>query len=86
MRLGANFPANTSSVDAYELVLSAAPNGTTIGYRVERLNTGAVTSGTLSTNLPLNTTLMGIQMWRCNNATALAVGIDLMSLYIEVPY
>ena len=84
--LGANFPANTLSADAYELMLYSAPNGTTIGYRVERLGTAFVAEGTLSTNLPVNTTLMGIQMWRCNNATALAVGIDLVQLYIETDY
>ena len=84
--LGVNFPANTLSADAYELALFAPPNGTTIGYRVERLGTANVAEGTLSTNLPVSTTLMGIQMWRCNNATALAVGLDLVNLYIETDY
>jgi hypothetical protein len=84
--LGANFPANTLSADLYELMLYAPPNGTTIGYRVERLNTGHVAEGTLSSNLPVSTTLMGPTLWRCNNATALAVGIDLVQLYIETDY
>jgi hypothetical protein len=81
--LGASFPANTLSVDVYELLLFCAPNGSSIGYRVERLNTGDVAEGTLSANLPVNTTLMGIQLWRSNNAAALAVGLDLIHLQIE---
>jgi len=42
--LGANFPANTQSVDVYELVLYCDPNGSVVGYRVTRLNTGHTTS------------------------------------------
>ena len=84
--LGASFPANTLSADAYELTLSAAPNGADVGYRVERVNTGDVAEGTLTTNLPVNTALLGWQMWRTNNATALAVGLDLVNFYIETDY
>ena len=88
--LGVNFPANTLSVDAYELALFASPLlATSVGYRVTRLNTGAVASGILTaatagTQLPLNTTLLSYhKAWRTNNATALAVGLDIMSDYIE---
>ena len=87
--LGANFPVNTLSVDAYELALFAHPFAATVGYLVTRLNTGQVASGTLSAataglQLPLNTTLLSYhKAWRCNNATALAVGLDIISDYIE---
>ena len=87
--LGANFPANTRSVDAYELALFASTENGNVGWAVTRLNTGAVASGTLTaatagTQLPLNTTLLSYhKAWRCNNATALAVGLDIMSDYIE---
>ena len=87
--LGASFPANTLSVDAYELALFASPNLTTVGYMVTRLNTGAVASGTLSAataglQLPLATTLLSYhKAWRTNNATALAVGLDIISDYVE---
>lgn len=87
--LGVNFPANTLSVDAYELVLFASPLLASVDYRVTRLNTGAVASGTLTaatagTQLPLNTTLLSYhKAWRSNNATALAVGLDIISDYIE---
>lgn len=81
--LGANFPANTLSVDAYELALFCPPNGSDIGYEVTRLNTGDVARGTLTSDLPANTTYLAPQMWRNNGATALAVGIDMIGLYIE---
>lgn len=87
--LGANFPANTLSTDAYELILWAPPNANnTVGYKVTRLNTGHVAEGALTaatpgTQLPANTTLLaGPLLWRSNNATALAVALDLISAYI----
>lgn len=81
--LGANFPDHTLSADAYELVLFCAPNTSTVGWQVTRLNTGDVASGTISTDLPASTTLLGPQLMRNNGATALAVGIDLVNFYIE---
>jgi len=84
--LGASFPANTRSVDVYELALFAAPNAATVSWRVERLNTGDAATGTISTDLPAATQLLAPQLWRNNGATALAVGLDLMSLYLETDY
>lgn len=85
--LGANFPANTLSADMYEFTLYASPFLNTVDYKVERLGTAFVATGTLSgtagTALPANTTALTNVLWRCNNATALAVGLDLSQLYIE---
>lgn len=90
--LGANFPANTLSVDVYELSLFSPPNQNGVVYwRVIRLNTGHVAEGTLPTsngvNLPATTTLL-TYLWgyRTNNATALAVALDIVSDYIETDY
>lgn len=88
--LGANFPSNTRSTDMYELALFAAPNTGDIKYEVTRLNTGAVATGTISNTsaavLPQNGTLMAPWGYRTNNATALAVGLDVASAYIETDY
>lgn len=90
--LGANFPANTLSVDAYELVLFSPPNQNgVVKYRVTRLNTGHTASGTLPTAngvvLPATTTALSYCWgYRTNNATALAVGLDIISDYIETDY
>ena len=87
INLGANFPADTRSVDVYELALFSSPNSGDVHYEVTRINTGHVATGTItnsgSTVLPTNTTLIGPWGYRTNNATALAVGLDVMSAYIE---
>lgn len=79
--LGASFPINTT--DVLRLHLFAKPNGTTVGYRVENVSAGVVTSGTLNTNLPANTTFMATKMWMTNNATAAAVAFNLHRWYCE---
>jgi len=81
--LGSNFPTQTLSTDLYELVLYCKPYESYVYYRVERLNTGHVATGTLSTDIPANTQLLAPQLWRNNGATALAIGVDLVNLYIE---
>ena len=81
--LGANFPSQTLSTDVYELWMYAPPNASTVGYRVTRINTGDVATGTLSTDLPAGSTLLAPHLWRNNGTTALAVDLCIMSLYIE---
>lgn len=79
--LGANFPVSTTAL--YELVLFSAPNGSSIGYRVTNLSTGNQTSGSLTTNIPSNTTFLAPQMWISNNGTATAASIDSAGWYLE---
>lgn len=86
--LGANFPANTTNTDCYDLYLYAPPNGSSISWQVVRLNTGDTASGTQSTaaNLPTNTTQLQPQFWRSNSTTAAAVGIDVMVVHLETDH
>ena len=87
--LGVNFPANTLSADAYELALFSPPNQPAdCYYEVTNIATGYVASGLLNgtpgTQLPAASTLLTyLWAYRSNNATALAVGLDIMSDYIE---
>lgn len=87
--LGADFPATTTNTDVYELALFAPPSSsTTVHYEVTRLNTGHVATGTLTgaagIAIPSSSTLLTYNhIWRTNGATAAAVGIDIMSDYIE---
>ena len=88
--LGADFPADTSTVDAYELALFSSPtDNTQVAYEVTRLNTGHIAAGVLTnttpgTTLPASSTLLTYsQNWRSNNANAVAVAFDIMSDYIE---
>jgi len=86
--LGANFPAGTLSVDYYELELFAPRNSNnTVYYKVTRVNTGDVATGTLTgtagTALPSATTGLTWNCWRTNNATALAAGFDVGQIIVE---
>lgn len=87
--LGANFPAGGVSTDLYELIMYAPPNANNkVAFRVERINTGHVfsqvlTAGTPGTQLPASTTFLGPRMYRSNNATALAVHMDIAAFYCE---
>lgn len=84
--LSADFPSQTLSTDWYELVLYAPPNAAAISWRVSRRNTGHVASGELTADLPLATAFLAPQLWRNNGATALAVAIDVASVYVETDY
>jgi hypothetical protein len=87
--LGVNFPVNTLSADLYELTLYSPPGAAnTLHYRVERIGTGFAATGqlgpgTAGVTLPAATTLLAHAAWRTNNATALAVGIDICNIYFE---
>ena len=80
-----NFSISTAV--PYELALFApAGVSATIYYQATNLANGTTTSGTLSggtTIIPNSTTLLAPHFWRTNNATALAVGIDICNLYVE---
>jgi hypothetical protein len=84
--LGSNFP---NAIDtAFELALFCAPGSVDISWAVTNLTNGAVASGTIAgvsgTNVPAPATLLSFSRnWRGNNATALAVGLDICSDYIE---
>lgn len=84
--LGANFPANTVSVDVYELAIYCPPNGSRIDWSLLRMNTGHFTSGSISAgaNLMANTLFLNTQMWRGNGGTGTAVGIDMLSVYYDL--
>lgn len=90
--LGASFPLTHGSAVPYELALFSPPGvNAQISYQVTNLESGAVASGTISGSggviLPATTTLLTyMQGWRSNNATALAVGLDIMGDYIETDY
>jgi hypothetical protein len=81
--LGANFPANGNTA-LYRLTLWCIPNGSDIGYRIERLDTGNFSEGLLSSDLPTSTSLLARRAWRCNNATALAVKLSIAEIVTEL--
>ena len=90
INLGVNFPITHGSVELYELALYASPANSNVSYRVTRLSTGHIATGTIintgSTVLPTATTLLAPWGYRTNNATGLAVALDVISLYMETNY
>jgi hypothetical protein len=86
--LGTGLGAPTLTNTAFEVAFFAPPNSNnTVKYAVTNLGSGVTVTGTLTgtagTALPLSTALLAPALWRTNNATALAVGIDISSIYIE---
>lgn len=82
--LGSNFPITAVSTEGYLLILYAPANpvaaGYSVGWYVKRLGTsfsanGKLT-GTVGTAVPAATALLNLSSFRTNNATALAVGLD----------
>lgn len=86
--LGASFPVPTADrTKAYEIALFSPPGTTqSVGYEVTDLATGAVATGTITTNLPSTTTLLAPRGWMSVGGTSSVIGLALMSLYIETDY
>ena len=92
--LGTGFPciqatAGIANGIPYDFSIWAPPNGNgVISWSLERLDTGTITGGTVTpgtvgTQTPASTTMLNTWGFRTNNATALAVGIDLINIYTE---
>lgn len=83
--LGAQFPVNLGS-DGFEFRLFASANGSDIKYWAQRLGTGDTASGTISTDLPTNTTMLAPQLWVNNGTDASANNLECSRLYLESDY
>lgn len=86
--LGVNFPAAGLSTDAYRFIIySPQSPADKLFWFVERIGTAFVASGELTgvvgTAIPANNTLMGFRFFKTNNATALAVGLDIGGVVLE---
>jgi hypothetical protein len=79
--LGASFPANTANT-VYTLYLFSEPNGSVVCYEVRRRDSAAVASGSISTDLPANTTFMVNHHWGDNGPTAAAIPLNIIKLDI----
>jgi len=88
--LGPDFPITHGSVEAYEIALFSGPTSGDVHYEVVRLSNATRATGTIVNSgaavLPTETTLLAPWGYRTNNATALAVGLDVMSAYIETDF
>ncbi len=94
--LGTGFPpmAGVGATNGvpYDLQIWCPPSQNGVFcWRLNRLDTGTSTGGTVTpttpgVQTPLSTTLLAPSLWRCNNATLLACGLDVASVYVETEY
>lgn len=95
--LGTGFPciqatAGINNGIPYDFMIWCPPNSIgVINWQLDRIDTGTSTAGTITpvtqgVQTPANTTMLNTWMYRTNNATALAVGIDIINIYTETDY
>jgi hypothetical protein len=74
-----------NTTDLLEATFQWLPGSSSlVGYRLDNLTSGSIiVEGTLTTDLPVNNTLLHFHMWRTNGSTAAAVGLDLAQVYFE---
>lgn len=81
--LGDSFPKVELNA-IYDVTFFCAPNSSTIGYQVTKLNDGTTVSGVVNTTeLPAAATFLAPHAYLNNGSTAAAVTLDIMRLYIE---
>jgi hypothetical protein len=94
--LDTNFPPNNSAGAGngamYELSIYSPPNSNGVLYvRLHRLGTNfiftlTITPASPGNQTPQSTIFLAHRAWRCNNAQATAVGIDIAHVFIETDY
>jgi len=76
----------------YDFMIWCPPNSNGVfSWQLDRLDTGTSTGGTVTpgtpgTQTPANTTLLSPTVYRVNNATAAAVGMDVSTIYLETDF
>jgi hypothetical protein len=85
--LGTSFPRQTADRSkTYELALFAAPGASSVFYEFVDLETGAVATGEITSNLPDPTTLIRWLIKASVGGTNSVIGISVVSAYIETDY
>ena len=92
--LGTDFPPKSgvgiTEGIFYDFSIFASPyDNTKINYCLEKVGTSIRTVGTVtgdSTIIPASDVFMQHRAWRTNNTTALAVGLDISTIYVETDY
>lgn len=83
--LGASFPVPSADRTQLYRLEMYSPKSTTqsVEYRVTNINTGAVATGTITTNLPATTAFMAQRGWMSVGGTSSVVGLGLCNLVCE---
>jgi hypothetical protein len=85
INLGAAFPKpNVDRTSVYRLTMFAPPGPMQIlGYLVEDLVSGATASGTVTTDLPTVSTLLGVHSYIGVGNTSSVIGMAVMGVVVE---
>lgn len=83
--LGSNFPARATDY-VYELTLDSVANSGVVSYSLLCCDTGNEATGTISSDLPSNTTFLSVAAWINNGSTASAAAMGLMQIAGESRY
>jgi len=77
-----------SSGKGYDVYMYAAPNSSSVYWKIEDLNAGTEFSGNLSSNLPTNTTMLTAGVLASNAAltTVTAVQLGVNKIYLETDF
>ena len=86
--LGSSFPKpNTDLTSVYEIALFSPPGATQLlSYEVTDLVSGAVATGTITTDIPTTSTLLTPYGYISVGGTSSVIGFATMGLYIESDY
>lgn len=87
--LGTSFPVPTADrTEVYEIAMFSPPGTTqSVTYEITNLNTGAVATGTVTTDLPPTTTALNPYAYMSTGtATVNVIGMCLFGLFIETDY
>jgi hypothetical protein len=83
---GVNIGSKTLGTELLEFAIFCQPNDTVMYYFMRNVETNVYTSGSYSNNIPSNITFLSPVAQTCNGTTALACGIDIVSVYTESPF
>lgn len=86
--LGASFPKpNVDLTSVYEIAMFSPPGTTqSLSYEVTNLVSGAVATGTVTTDIPTTSTLLNPFGYMSVGGTSSVIGFATMGLYIESDY
>lgn len=82
--LGASFPRPTADrTSAYEIAMYVEPGSTNISYEVTDLGSGAVATGTVTTNTPATSQGLTPTIYTSVGGTSAVTGLAVASMYFE---
>lgn len=83
---GVSISAKSLATELLEFALFCQPNDTVVYWFMRNVESNVYAQGQFTTNLPASGTFLSPVAQTCNGTTALACGIDIVSVYTESPF